>query len=100
MNVAIIQNGAENIAKIDGRLDTLSAAELGDSLSTYTSASQAYLVLDCSGLDYISSAGLRVLLMIHKSVTSKGGKFVLRNLTPGVKSVFDMTGFSQILTLE
>ena len=81
MNVAIIQNGEETVAKIDGRLDTLSATELGDSLSAYTCTPQINLVLDCS-------------------VVSKKGKFILRHLNPEVKSVFDMTGFSQILTLE
>ena len=94
MNVAIIQNGEETVAKIDGRLDTLSATELGDSLSAYTCTPQINLVLDCSGLEYISSAGLRILLMLHKSIVSN------RHLNPEVKSVFDMTGFSQILTLE
>ena len=96
MNVAIIQNGEETVAKIDGRLDTLSATELG----AYTCTPQINLVLDCSGLEYISSAGLRILLMLHKSIVSKKGKFILRHLNPEVKSVFDMTGFSQILTLE
>lgn len=100
MNVAIIQNGEETVAKVDGRLDTLSATELGDSLSAYTCTPQINLVLDCSGLEYIGSAGLRILLMLHKSIVSKKGKFILRHLNPEVKSVFDMTGFSQILTLE
>ncbi|MBO5979882.1 MAG: STAS domain-containing protein, partial [Bacteroidales bacterium] len=47
-----------------------------------------------------SSAGLRVVLTTHKNVTSKGGQFILHNLNKEVRSVFDMTGFSRILTIE
>ena len=51
-------------------------------------------------MEYISSAGLRVVLMAHKSLTANGGRFVIRNLSKEVRSVFDMIGFSIILTIE
>ena len=51
-------------------------------------------------MDYISSAGLRVFLSAHKNIAMKGGEFSIRNLSPQVKSVFDMTGFSKILNIN
>jgi anti-anti-sigma factor len=51
-------------------------------------------------MEYISSAGLRVVLMAHKCLTAKGGRFIIRNLGKEVRSVFDMTGFSKIMTIE
>jgi anti-sigma B factor antagonist len=51
-------------------------------------------------MEYISSAGLRVVLTAHKNITAKGGRFIIRNINKEVHSVFDMTGFSRILTIE
>lgn len=51
-------------------------------------------------MEYISSAGLRVVLIAHKSITAKGGRFIVRNLSKEVRSVFDMTGFSRILIIK
>ena len=51
-------------------------------------------------MEYISSAGLRVVLMAHKYLTANARRFISRNLSKEVRSVFDMTGFSRILTIE
>ena len=56
--------------------------------------------VDCAGMSYICSSGLRVFLSLNKNITAKGGLFVVRNLSKEVRSVFDMTGFSRILTIE
>ena len=77
-----------------GRLDTNTAPQLQESLQ-YEGVTK--LVFDLSGLEYLSSAGLRVLLMAQKSMIASGGKMEVANPNETVKNVFDMTGCSEIL---
>lgn len=81
-----------------GRLDTNTApaleAELNDNLDGVTE-----LVLDFADLEYISSAGLRVILSAQKAMNAKG-KMVIKNVCADIMDVFDITGFSDILTFE
>lgn len=86
-----------NIAP-EGRLDTMTAPELEAELGKTTADAQS-LVFDFSKLEYISSAGLRVLLSAHKAMNAKGG-MKIRNVNEIVREVFDVTGFSDILTIE
>ena len=83
---------------LDGRLDTMTAPELEAELKDSLSAADS-LVLDFSGLDYISSAGLRVLLSAHKIMAAKGG-LKITHVNEIVQEVFDVTGFADILTIE
>ena len=98
MTISKTQNGtALNIA-LEGRLDTTTAPDLEKALkSSMGGASE--LVIDFSGLEYISSAGLRVLLSAHKAMAGKDGMKVI-NVNEIVQEVFDVTGFSDILTIE
>ena len=100
MKVEITQTDNQVLVTIEGRLDTVTSSEFEKNLAPYYSIQGAELILDCAAMEYISSAGLRIVLMTHKNITSKGGKFIIRNLTKEVRSVFDMTGFSRILTIE
>ncbi|MBR5299576.1 MAG: STAS domain-containing protein [Bacteroidales bacterium] len=100
MKVEITQTDNQVMAIIEGRLDTVTSSEFEKNLSPYFTAQSIELILDCAAMEYISSAGLRVVLMAHKSITAKGGRFIIRNLSNEVRSVFDMTGFSRILTIE
>ena len=90
------ENGTLRIA-LEGRLDTNTApqleAELKASLSGITE-----LELDFSGLEYISSAGLRVLLAAQKTM-SRQGKMTIRNVNETIMEVFEITGFVEILTI-
>ena len=83
---------------LEGRLDTLTSsqldAEIQGKLDGITS-----LVFDFAKLAYISSAGLRILLSAQK-VMNKQGTMVIRNAGPEIREIFDVTGFSDILTLE
>jgi len=83
---------------LEGRLDTMTAPalekELKDGLNGVTE-----LTLNLAGLDYISSAGLRVLLSAHKAMSGKGAMRV-RNANEIVREVFEVTGFADILTIE
>ena len=83
---------------VEGRLDTTTAPQLeGEVKSGLNGVTE--LIMDFSGLEYISSAGLRVLLSAQK-VMNKQGKMVIRGANEIVKEVFEVTGFSDILTIE
>lgn len=99
MKVEITQTDNKVMVSIAGRLDTVTSSEFEKNLTPYFAMNAIELHLDCTEMEYISSAGLRVVLTTHKNVTSKGGKFIISNLSNEVRSVFDMTGFSRILTL-
>ena len=100
MKIEITQTADTVIAAIDGRLDTVTSSEFEQTLSPYISIQGVELIMDCSQMEYISSSGLRVVLMAHKSISANGGRFIIRNLSKEVRSVFDITGFSRILTVE
>lgn len=82
---------------LEGRLDTTTAPELEQEVKKLDGVNA--LVLDFAKLDYISSAGLRVLLSAHKIMKSRGGMKVV-HVNEIVSEVFEVTGFSDILTIE
>lgn len=98
MNMIKESNGSSLTIKVEGRLDTITApkleAELKSSISGMTE-----LTFDFAELEYISSAGLRVLLSAQK-VMKKQGNMVVRNVNPTVMEIFEVTGFSDFLTIE
>ena len=86
------------VLKVIGRLDTTTAPSLEAAVAETTAACET-LVLDFAGLEYISSAGLRVILKAQKAMAAKGGmKLVHVNET--IMEIFEITGFSDILTIE
>lgn len=91
-------NGNALTLAVAGRLDTVTAPELEKELQNSLESVET-LTLDFSKLDYISSAGLRVLLSAHKVMSRKGGMKVT-GANEVVREVFDVTGFADILTLE
>ncbi len=91
-------NGSTLEISLEGRLDTMTSPELEAELGKSMSGADS-LIMDFSKLDYISSAGLRVLLSAHKSMSSKGG-MIIRNVNEVVQEVFEVTGFSDILMIE
>ena len=100
MKIEITQTDNTVIATVSGRLDTVTASEFEKALTPYFSANGLELILDCEAMEYISSAGLRIVLMAHKPLAANEGRFIIRNLSKEVRSVFDMIGFSRILTIE
>ena len=92
------QNGNALEIALEGRLDTMTSPELEAALKDSLAAADS-LTLDFAKLDYISSAGLRVLLSAHKAMSGKGGMKVT-NVNEIVQEVFDVTGFADILTIE
>ena len=91
-------NGTELTVTITGRLDTTTAPELEAELKQ-SIAGVEKLVLDFTALEYLSSAGLRVLLTAQK-VMNKQGEMVIRNVNETISEIFEVTGFIDILTVE
>ncbi|MBR5572806.1 MAG: STAS domain-containing protein [Oscillospiraceae bacterium] len=91
-------NGSSAALKVIGRLDTATAPELEATVDACV-ASITELVLDCGALEYVSSAGLRVILKAQKLMNAKGS-MKLTNVNETVMEVFDITGFADILTIE
>ena len=83
---------------LTGRLDTITAPELEEVVKE-SIGDASKLIFDFAQLEYVSSAGLRVLLSAHKSMSGKDG-MVVRNVSDDIQEIFDVTGFSDILTIE
>ena len=98
MTITTNQNGTALEIALEGRLDTTTAPALEAELKKSMSGAET-LTLDFSKLDYISSAGLRVLLSAHKVMSGKGGMKVT-HVNEIVAEVFEVTGFADILTIE
>ena len=81
-------------------MDALSLRELESDINNLEVQLGDWVIVDCAGMSYICSSGLRVFLSLNKDITAKGGKLIIRNLEPLVKNVFDMSGFSQIFNIE
>ena len=92
------EQGNELELAISGRLDTTTAPQLEAELKSSIDGVTA-LTLDFAELEYISSAGLRVLLAAQK-VMNKQGSMVIRHVNETIMEVFEITGFSEILTIE
>ena len=98
MTIEIIKNENEIIIEVEGRLDTNTAPTLEKSINENTEEKNN-LVLDLKKLEYISSAGLRVLLSAQKKM-NKNGSMKVKNVSEDVMAVFEMTGFADILVIE
>lgn len=98
MTIEIKKALTDTVLEITGRLDTTTAPAL-DKTIRENIAESCSLVLDLKGLEYISSAGLRVLLGTQKRM-QRAGSMRLKNVCEEIMEVFDMTGFSGILVIE
>lgn len=98
MEIIKESSGGALTLKLRGRLDTATAPQLEQELKDSLGAVQA-LTIDLEELEYISSAGLRVLLYAQKTM-NKQGSMVVRNVGPMVMEVFDITGFSDFLDIQ
>ena len=98
MTIEKTMTGAVAVLKMIGRLDTTTAPELEATIDGCTAGIRE-LVLDCSGLEYVSSAGLRVILKAQKLMKEQGS-MKLTHVNETIMEVFDITGFADILTIE
>jgi stage II sporulation protein AA (anti-sigma F factor antagonist) len=88
------------VAKLAGRLDSSSASSAEEQLMQLIGSAAPRLAIDLSKLEYISSAGLRVLLLVARKVQQAHGKLALFGLTPSVHEVFSISGFNTIFTIR
>ena len=98
MTIEIKKSAEATIIEIVGRFDTITAPSLDKTISEDVTDAK-HLILDLKGMEYISSAGLRVLLGAQKKMQKIGSMKVI-NVCPEVMEVFEMTGFADILTIE
>ena len=98
MTIEIKKNAVETIIEIAGRLDTITAPALDKTINEDLGDTKN-LVLDVKGMEYISSAGLRVLLGAQKKM-QKIGSMKVKNVCAEVMDIFEMTGFADILVIE
>lgn len=98
MTVDIKISANETIVKLDGRLDTVTSPELEKAIENDIGNTKN-LVLDVKDVEYISSAGLRIILAAQKKMNKLGSMKVI-NVCPEVMEVFELTGFADILSIE
>lgn len=99
METIIEINGSDAVISLVGRLDTPSAPQVETEVKKATVAEVKSALVDCSQLSYISSSGLRILITLHKHFLKCGGTLTVKALSPEIKDVFDMTGFTNIFTI-
>lgn len=101
LNITMNMNEEQDrlFMKIEGRLDTKTAPDLEEKVNQAMEKVSS-IVMDFTELEYVSSAGLRVLLRTHKAMKAKKGGMIIRGANEEVQEVFTITGFSDILKLE
>lgn len=99
MTLKTMKNENTMAIEVEGRLDTTTAPQLEAELKNSVTEEINVLVFDFAKLEYISSAGLRVLLAAQKTM-NKQGKMTIRNVCADIMEVFEITGFVDILTIE
>ena len=97
MEISTNLNGGTLTINVSGRLDNTTAPELDAQKDNFNGITS--LILDFNGLEYVSSAGLRVLLTFQKIMNNQGS-MVVKNVSADVMEIIDITGFSDILTIE
>ena len=99
MNIEITEKGQWHVASFEGYLDTTTAPDAETGLSKLLDDGVTNIIVDFSKLDYISSAGLRILFSAAKRIKNVSGKFRICSLNETVEDVFEMSGFNTILSV-
>ena len=94
------KDGKATVVQLQGKVDATSAPSVEQALIGVIDQGEKKLVIDCASLDFISSAGLRSLLLAVKKMKSAGGAIALAALQPHVKEVFDISGFSALFVIH
>ena len=100
MHIAHERNGEVVVVRLSGRLDSSAAAAAEEGLLVALGGVPPRLAIDMTELGYISSAGLRVLLVVAKKVQQQNGKFALGGLATNVREVFAVSGLDTIFAIE
>ena len=100
MEVVIDQKGEETVIKIKGRLDTYTVRECEEKVLPVWENPGVKVCVDCSDLEYVSSAGLRLFLILQKMTTAKKGSLRLIGMRNVVRETFSLTGFNALFKIE
>ena len=100
MKTTIEEIDGKYVATLNGEMDTVAAMEAEGILKPLYNTNGKDVVIDCSGLEYIASSGLRILLGILKGAKANGSKVVLRKVNDEIMNVFKLTGFIDIFNFE
>lgn len=98
MNLTTTMDGGKATVAFEGRLDTATSPQLEAELVKVLEAAKD-VTFDFAKLEYLSSAGLRIILSTHKKLKAAGGGLTVANVNQVIKNVFDMTGFSDIINI-
>jgi len=96
MKTSIQELDGKVVAILEGSLDTVAAAETEEALRPLGSVEDKDIVIDCTQLEYISSAGLRIFLIILQNAEEKGSHVYIKGINDTVREIFNITGFSNI----
>ncbi len=100
MNTKIEEIDGKYFATLEGEMDTVAAVEAEKVLKPIYDSNGKDVIIDCSGLEYIASSGLRILLSILKGAKANGSRVVMRGVNDDIKTVFQLTGFINIFKFE
>ena len=97
VEITVVEQDSFFILKLKGRLDTTTSSQLEAKLIDAINEASKHFILDCKDLEYISSAGLRVILMAAKKIKALKGQFFLTSLSSNVRQVFEISGFLNLI---
>lgn len=100
MKTEITRKESAVVVAIDGRLDTVHAKEFETAIAPLLQDKEIEIVVDCEKMAYISSSGLRTFMLLLKASKANNNKLVLEKMNAEIKSVFDMTGFSNLFVIQ
>lgn len=100
MNTKIEEMDDKYVVTLEGEMDTLAATEAEEVLKPLYKSDGKEVIIECKGLEYIASSGLRILLNILKGSKATGSRVVMRNVNSDIKNVFKMTGLLGIFDFE
>lgn len=100
MNAKLEEIDGKYVATLEGEMDTAAATEAEDVLKPLYTSDGKDVIIDCNGLEYIASSGLRILLSILKGAKANGSRVTLRGVNDDIKNVFKLTGFISIFEFE
>lgn len=100
MTTKIEEREGKYLATLVGEMDTAAATEAEEVLKPLYQSDGKDVIIDCKGLEYIASSGLRILLSILKGAKATGSRVVLRDVSDDIKNVFKLTGFISIFEFE
>lgn len=97
MNISTDRDNGTLIATVEGRVDSSNALEFHEALEAAINPDDQRMVLDCAGISYVSSAGLRVVLLVAKTLQKQNAKMGVCSLSASIREIFEISGFDRII---